>query len=161
MKQNELFDVLQTADEIDRATNMDEVLGALSICLGQYGLCACLITHLPLTHESRWQDHILANCWPKEWYQHYNAAGHYRHDPCVAHSRRTADPFLWSDVSRESLEAPARLVMHEATEFGLRQGICVPVHRSEEHTSELQSLMRISYAVFCLKKKKTSIQQKH
>src|SRR3546814_11897906 len=27
-------------------------------------------------------------------------------------------------------------------------------HRSEEHTSELQSLMRISYAVFCLKKKK-------
>src|SRR3546814_2186439 len=30
------------------------------------------------------------------------------------------------------------------------------VHRSEEHTSELQSLMRISYAVFCLKKKNTS-----
>src|SRR3546814_7918949 len=29
------------------------------------------------------------------------------------------------------------------------------VVRSEEHTSELQSLMRISYAVFCLKKKKT------
>src|SRR3546814_8652938 len=35
-------------------------------------------------------------------------------------------------------------------------------HRSEEHTSELQSLMRISYAVFCLKKKipKTSPQSK-
>src|SRR3546814_8538700 len=30
-------------------------------------------------------------------------------------------------------------------------------HRSEEHTSELQSLMRISYAVFCLKKKKKHI----
>src|SRR3546814_3704523 len=30
----------------------------------------------------------------------------------------------------------------------------VAVHRSEEHTSEFQSLMRISYAVFCLKKKK-------
>src|SRR3546814_1597068 len=29
-------------------------------------------------------------------------------------------------------------------------------HRSEEHTSELQSLMRISYAVFCLKKKKNT-----
>src|SRR3546814_8287666 len=29
--------------------------------------------------------------------------------------------------------------------------------RSEEHTSELQSLMRISYAVFCLKKKKNSL----
>src|SRR3546814_7043060 len=32
-------------------------------------------------------------------------------------------------------------------------------HRSEEHTSELQSLMRNSYAVFCLKKKKERIQQ--
>src|SRR3546814_6695651 len=31
--------------------------------------------------------------------------------------------------------------------------------RSEEHTSELQSLMRISYAVFCLKKKKKNIDQ--
>src|SRR3546814_5261429 len=33
--------------------------------------------------------------------------------------------------------------------------------RSEEHTSELQSLMRISYAVFCLKKKKTDRQNIH
>src|SRR3546814_9833713 len=34
---------------------------------------------------------------------------------------------------------------------------CTP-NRSEEHTSELQSLMRISYAVFCLKKKNTTNQ---
>src|SRR3546814_6878260 len=33
-------------------------------------------------------------------------------------------------------------------------GAACPARRSEEHTSELQSLMRISYAVFCLKKKK-------
>src|SRR3546814_2932181 len=33
--------------------------------------------------------------------------------------------------------------------------------RSEEHTSELQSLMRISYAVFCLKKKKTKNNSQH
>src|SRR3546814_963830 len=33
--------------------------------------------------------------------------------------------------------------------------------RSEEHTSELQSLMRISYAVFCLKKKTQQTQQAH
>src|SRR3546814_5192006 len=33
--------------------------------------------------------------------------------------------------------------------------------RSEEHTSELQSLMRISYAVFCLKKKKNNTKSSH
>src|SRR3546814_4504458 len=45
--------------------------------------------------------------------------------------------------------------------FGLMKSAGLPVAiwpRSEEHTSELQSLMRISYAVFCLKKKKTDTQ---
>src|SRR3546814_1857923 len=37
---------------------------------------------------------------------------------------------------------------------GLTYCLSNPEARSEEHTSELQSLMRISYAVFCLKKKK-------
>src|SRR3546814_7194552 len=41
-------------------------------------------------------------------------------------------------------------IRHTGKAGGMRQ----PVDRSEEHTSELQSLMRISYAVFCLKKKK-------
>src|SRR3546814_6441018 len=40
------------------------------------------------------------------------------------------------------------------TNLGLQRRIENPGLRSEEHTSELQSLMRISYAVFCLKKKK-------
>src|SRR3546814_7836770 len=43
--------------------------------------------------------------------------------------------------------AGSRRARHERTKEG----------RSEEHTSELQSLMRISYAVFCLKKKTTQI----
>src|SRR3546814_1419029 len=38
----------------------------------------------------------------------------------------------------------------------LADGICGPSLRSEEHTSELQSLMRISYAVFCLKTTNTT-----
>src|SRR3546814_2938605 len=42
-----------------------------------------------------------------------------------------------------------------AAAAGLRLGAVALSLRSEEHTSELQSLMRISYAVFCLKKKKS------
>src|SRR3546814_3832201 len=47
--------------------------------------------------------------------------------------------------------------------FKQLEGIVAPdciLARSEEHTSELQSLMRISYAVFCLKKKKTKTPNK-
>src|SRR3546814_1387986 len=52
-------------------------------------------------------------------------------------------------------EALATLVVNK-----LRGGLKVAaVKRSEEHTSELQSLMRISYAVFCLKK--TTLQSQH
>src|SRR3546814_3968515 len=42
----------------------------------------------------------------------------------------------------------------EALQSALRARGAPLIFRSEEHTSELQSLMRISYAVFCLKKKK-------
>src|SRR3546814_4000435 len=42
-----------------------------------------------------------------------------------------------------------------STEGSTRISLMFDLDRSEEHTSELQSLMRISYAVFCLKKKKT------
>src|SRR3546814_9204494 len=41
-------------------------------------------------------------------------------------------------------------------DLGRRRRAAVDDLRSEEHTSELQSLMRISYAVFCLKKKKNN-----
>src|SRR3546814_1856033 len=47
------------------------------------------------------------------------------------------------------------IIDHEQIEIREQIGIPVEIMRSEEHTSELQSLMRISYAVFCLKKKTT------
>src|SRR3546814_9894351 len=53
-----------------------------------------------------------------------------------------------------------RAAVSSATSWSPKRGYGSPRsraahhHRSEEHTSELQSLMRISYAVFCLKKKK-------
>src|SRR3546814_2807309 len=46
----------------------------------------------------------------------------------------------------------ADAVILQAVEDGVEHRLAA--YRSEEHTSELQSLMRISYAVFCLKKKK-------
>src|SRR3546814_7690589 len=45
----------------------------------------------------------------------------------------------------------ASSVLNDGMGFGLT--VFIVVNRSEEHTSELQSLMRISYAVFCCKKK--------
>src|SRR3546814_5267024 len=46
----------------------------------------------------------------------------------------------------DNSEGVERMVLAGEVELG----VCSPVTRSEEHTSELQSLMRLSYAVFCL-----------
>src|SRR3546814_8988782 len=61
---------------------------------------------------------------------------------------------------RHRRSRPDRLLAAVPHRFGrdARQGPAGhPAVRSEEHTSELQSLMRISYSVFCLKKKKKTI----
>src|SRR3546814_8736082 len=49
-----------------------------------------------------------------------------------------------------------RRILYAMQDMGLGAGAKPVKSRSEEHTSELQSLMRHSYAVFCLKKKKTT-----
>src|SRR3546814_1761552 len=73
------------------------------------------------------------------WRQHFRAVaggGFLRHGDLGADDQRGG--LLWRQ--RVERHQPVRDV----------------AERSEEHTSELQSLMRISYAVFCLKKKKTT-----
>src|SRR3546814_9503060 len=87
-------------------------------------------------------------------------------------SAAIAGLFLWFGSMREPAherlaisDAPALQVSERADRAKIEarararlQGGAggVPIKRSEEHTSELQSLMRISYAVFCLKKKKNN-----
>src|SRR3546814_1754442 len=51
--------------------------------------------------------------------------------------------------------------MRQAREWGYQRLAASTTVRSEEHTSELQSLMRISYAVFCLKKKNKTKKNKN
>src|SRR3546814_6505123 len=68
---------------------------------------------------------------------------HERHGKVVTVTRHTANP----------LRAHADLSLLVSAHDERAHIEPLLYHRSEEHTSELQSLMRISYAVFCLKKK--------
>src|SRR3546814_3334839 len=64
---------------------------------------------------------------------------------------------LYSD--REAIAVDAKITFEDGRTGSFKANL--KIARSEEHTSELQSLMRISYAVFCLKKKNTSITHTH
>src|SRR3546814_1913274 len=70
------------------------------------------------------------------------------------------DMYGW-DVHGKTLGILGYGRIGQALEQRAALGFNMPVlyHRSEEHTSELQSLMRISYAVFCLKKKTKYMQE--
>src|SRR3546814_8472767 len=73
--------------------------------------------------------------------------------PEAAATGRCTD--CWSDL----MDMPFAEGLDAAALRWLAEAACIDIDamadRSEEHTSELQSLMRISYAVFCLKKKNT------
>src|SRR3546814_1983835 len=64
---------------------------------------------------------------------------------------------------RETLHGDPSASAGSQQAHGHAEGRAIPFAdpRSEEHTSELQSLMRISYAVFCLKKKKKETEEKN
>src|SRR3546814_2880245 len=70
-------------------------------------------------------------------------------------STRTDTLFPYTTLFRSIPRLLNRVAIFDAIHRDGHGGSCLkPSSRSEEHTSELQSLMRISYAVFCLKKKK-------
>src|SRR3546814_2153361 len=83
--------------------------------------------------------------------RHVRAVGHHHH--ALDAGRRGGE--LLGDRHEVEIdeEMPVGGVVDDVFEL-LREQPWIDRVRSEEHTSELQSLMRISYAVFCLKKKK-------
>src|SRR3546814_2347531 len=94
--------------------------------------------------------------------------GMLRHDAWLGglgEARPTAARIIFRIAFEQPLSAagaaifPAFVVIPVASRKGAL-GACLTQNRSEEHTSELQSLMRISYAVFCLKKKKHKQQER-
>src|SRR3546814_3768443 len=70
-------------------------------------------------------------------------------------STRTDTLFPYTTLFRSSWRRSVPVLCPHQPPVRHRQRLPACWRRSEEHTSELQSLMRISYAVFCLKKKKT------
>src|SRR3546814_10644090 len=74
----------------------------------------------------------------------------------ILHEGRLAPVTAWERISRDAAVVAGRADWDtRLTQLALQsEERADEAERSEEHTSELQSLMRISYAVFCLKKKK-------
>src|SRR3546814_8971648 len=77
---------------------------------------------------------------------------HYR--PAPDHERRQSMAMPDTTIYHNPACGTSRTTLGLIRDAGIEPRVIEYLKRSEEHTSELQSLMRISYAVFCLTKKK-------
>lgn len=120
------FDLL---DDFDRLTSREEVTNRLSATFAQFGYSAFLITGTP-EPPARVEPHFIINGWPTDFTDHYARENLYADDPVAAWSRRSSDPFEWSEARYDAdLWPRAAEVMNVAADFGMRQGFCIPIRR--------------------------------
>ncbi|BCM21052.1 LuxR family transcriptional regulator [Mesorhizobium sp. J8] len=128
MEIDSLLGLFAAISRIDGACSVDDILQEFRSAIEPYGLRYFLITGLPVPHDTDWSREILVDGWPSEWYLRYMSEDYFSHDPCVAQCRHSPKPFLWDELPPAKLSARAKLVMDEAADFGMGQGLCVPVH---------------------------------
>ncbi len=120
------FDLI---DELERLQTPDEVIGRMSAALAQFGFSGFLISTTPDLRAAS-QRQTFFDGWPNNFNDYYIKNGFYRDDPVVAMCLRNADPFEWTEAPYDPAALPrAKEVMGTASEFGLRNGFAVPIHR--------------------------------
>src|SRR3546814_10816026 len=112
-------------------------------------------------HATPWERHVNegAVVWPPEPWRVLRAliaTWHHKVKPADKHNEETLGELI-EVLSQNLPEYNLPAASHSHTRHYMPQWTA----RSEEHTSELQSLMRISYAVFCLQKQNTKHTSSH
>jgi len=120
----------EVIDRFEGLSSCPEVIGHMSKTLSAFGYTAFLVATAPELIGDAQPDFLL-NGWPPAWTEHYTRENFYPDDPVIVHLRRTVDPFQWSEVPA-SLRAVRRSkqIKHDAAQFGLREGFCVPVFQN-------------------------------
>jgi LuxR family quorum sensing-dependent transcriptional regulator len=118
-------------DEIERIADKQLMMARFERELRNYGFHAWLITGLP-NAGGRIDPLMMLNGWPQGWSEVYTKANYVRDDPVVAHCLRSAAPFEWVEAPYDRVvNLKAKEVMDRATDFGMNDGYCVPIHSSD------------------------------
>jgi LuxR family quorum sensing-dependent transcriptional regulator len=119
-----------TFDSIDRFTKCEskiqivQELSRVSTFFGYENFC---IGELP-PPGGRAEDYLILSGWPEPWLRHYLDYNLIHQDPVIRKVRQETLPFLWSDAHYAPDDKAAIRVMHDAKEFGLAEGLAVPIH---------------------------------
>ncbi|MGJ5176879.1 LuxR family transcriptional regulator [Bradyrhizobium oligotrophicum] len=119
---------LDYVDAIEASKTSASVLSQFEKMIGDLGFHAYIMAGVPVAGQSL-QQTILANGWPREWFDIYGREQFHRHDPIPRHCMSTLNPFAWSEAPYDRDDEPcAHRVMTRARDFRLHEGFCVPIH---------------------------------
>ena len=114
---------LQQADT--QGAIAEKLLGVTSA----FGLTALMAGTVPQpgTPIGRQKDHVLLCDWPVEWLERYVARNYVDHDPIVSRMKQLQAPFQWRDASEIKVDHDGEVVMGDAGEFKLKDGLAFPL----------------------------------
>ena len=122
---NEIFE--QFIQNLSMHDNASEIERSLRRTLDQYGF-PCF-AYLSFAQRGDDDDTLAMTTYPSSWVEQYCANRYDRIDPVIARSIATTLPFAWSaDQFDTELTNKQKLFMEEASEFGIRHGVTIPIH---------------------------------
>ena len=118
-------------DDIERISDQRLLMDRFGRELYGYGYHAWIIANLP-NPGGHTDSLAMLNGWPQGWTALYRRYKLIRSDPVAAHCFRLTAPFEWREAPYDPLANPkAKEVMNRASDFGMNQGLCVPIHTSD------------------------------
>lgn len=130
MTRKSLDQTLGFLRSLDRTASAEDVARVLVAELGDLGVGHVMAGTVPArgTPARQQRGHVLLNTFPAEWGRRYLGRGYAFHDPTVQRLGASIAPFAWSEATRQFADEPlARRVMDEAGDFGLRDGLTIPL----------------------------------
>jgi LuxR family quorum sensing-dependent transcriptional regulator len=122
--QQSAFDCIE---QLGRLTCIEDIAARLRQAGTSFGFENFCISGLPLPGEQL-DPYVLLSGWPDAWMERYIRGGYVHVDPVISRVRQSTMPFAWSETPADRRDALAIRVMNEATEFGLVDGLAVPIH---------------------------------
>ena len=114
-------------DTLNHASTVDGVMDTMWGTGKFFGFENFGVSGIPLPSETI-DPYILLRGWPEDWTKRYVEHNYVQDDPIIAKTKTSTLPFSWNEVPNETMTPRARRIMDEAKEFGLVEGISVPIY---------------------------------
>ncbi len=122
----ETFDVML---ELGRALSLADVHAVLLKRSSAFGVRNVFAALIPKTivHPSEQHRYVILGHWPEGWVSRYFEKQYVRRDPTIYHASTQYEPLVWSEILYDRIDPRARVIMDEAKEFQLLDGLTIPM----------------------------------